>query len=142
MNTRYFEDLNVGDTATYSRTIQQADIAAFAELSGDHNPIHQDAAYAATTPFKGCIAHGMLGASYISTVLGTGLPGPGSIFMGLDIRFRAPVRPGDTVDAQVTITELRADKAIATLAAVCRVGETEVITGTAVMKVPRRPAAA
>ena len=90
------DELKVGQSATYERTVTETDIAQFAELSGDHNPVHLDEAFAAKTLFKGRIAHGMLSAAFISTTVGTKLPGYGSIYVSQNLRFRAPVRIGDT----------------------------------------------
>lgn len=138
LHGHYLEDLQVGMSETYTKTVTEADIVAFAEISGDTNPVHLDEAFAAATPFKGRIAHGMLGASLISTVFGTRLPGPGSIYISQDLRFKAPVRIGDTVTARVTVTEIIADKRRVKFACDCRVGDTVVIEGEAVMMVSRR----
>ena len=134
----YLEDLQVGMTAEFSKTVTEADIVAFADVSGDTNPVHMDEAFAAATPFKGRIAHGMLGASLISTVLGTRLPGPGCIYVSQDLRFKAPVRIGDTVVAQVTVSEILPEKRRVTFACECRVGDTVVIDGAATMMVSRK----
>ncbi len=134
----YLEDLQVGMSADFTKTVTEADIVAFAEVSGDTNPVHMDEAFAAATPFKGRIAHGMLGASLISTVLGTKLPGPGCIYVSQDLRFKAPVRIGDTVVAKVTVTEIVAEKRRVTFACECRVGDTVVIDGAATMMVSRK----
>lgn len=136
----YFEDLAVGDEASYSRTVTENDIAAFAEVTGDNNPLHVDPAYAETTMFKGRIAHGILSAGYISAVIGTRLPGPGAIYMGQTLKFRAPVRIGDTVTATITVRELNDAKAVVVFDTVARVGDTVVVDGEATIKVPRRPA--
>lgn len=138
LHGHYLEDLQVGMSETYAKTVTEADIVAFAEISGDTNPVHLDEAFAAATPFKGRIAHGMLGASLISTVFGTRLPGPGSIYISQDLRFKAPVRIGDTVTARVTVTEIIAEKRRVKFACDCRVGDTVVIEGEAVMMVSRR----
>ena len=97
-------DFKVGEGASFSKTITDEDIRDFARISGDQNPIHLDDDYANRTFFKGRIAHGALVASMISTVLGTKLPGPGSIYLGQEMRFKAPVRPGETVTARAEIT--------------------------------------
>jgi acyl dehydratase len=112
-------NLKVGDTASLTRKATNADIRAFAEVSGDHNPIHLEDGFAATTRFGKCIAHGMFGASLISAVLGNELPGTGSIYLSQTLRFLAPVYPGDTVTARVTVTRIRDDKPIVTLETVC-----------------------
>jgi 3-hydroxybutyryl-CoA dehydratase len=111
--------LRVGDTASLTRGVTDADIRAFAELSGDHNPIHLDDGHAATTRFGRRIAHGMFGATLISAVLGNDMPGTGSIFLGQTLKFLAPVFPGDTVTARVRVTKIRDDKPIVTLETVC-----------------------
>ncbi len=134
----YLEDLSVGMSAVYSKTVTEADIVMFAGVSGDTNPVHLDEAFAAETPFKGRIAHGMLGASLISTVLGTKLPGPGCIYVSQDLRFKAPVRIGDTVVARVTVSEILAEKRRVTFACECRVGDTVVIDGAATLMVNRK----
>jgi 3-hydroxybutyryl-CoA dehydratase len=134
------EDLSVGQSAHRTRTVTEADIAAFAAVTGDENPVHMDEAYAATTPFKGRIAHGMLSAGYISAVLGVDLPGPGAIYLSQSLRFRRPVRIGDTVEARVTVAAIDADKARVTLETVCSVGGKPVVDGEAVVMVSRRGA--
>ena len=88
------EDLSIGQSAERVHAVTEADIVAFAAVSGDTNPLHLDEAYAAKTPFKGRIAHGMLGASYLSAVLGTELPGPGAVYLSQSLRFRRPIRIG------------------------------------------------
>ena len=110
---------NVGDSAEVTKTIGEADIQAFAEVTGDHNPIHLDDEFAKTTRFGRRIAHGMLSASLISSVLANKLPGEGSIYLGQTLRFVAPVFPGDEVTARVTVKEIREDKPIVKLETVC-----------------------
>jgi 3-hydroxybutyryl-CoA dehydratase len=117
-----------------------ADIEAFAAVSGDHNPVHMDEAYARTTTFGGRIAHGMLAAAYISAVLGNQLPGPGAIYLSQSLRFRRPVKIGDPVTARVTVKSLDADKAHATFETACLVGGKTVVDGEALIMVPRRDA--
>jgi 3-hydroxybutyryl-CoA dehydratase len=134
----YLEDLQVGMSSVYSKTVTDADIIMFAGVSGDTNPVHLDEAFAAETPFKGRIAHGMLGASLLSTVFGTKLPGPGCIYVSQDLRFKAPVRIGDTVVAKVTISEIVPEKRRVTFACECRVGDTVVIDGAATLMVNRK----
>ncbi len=134
----FFEELEVGMEASYSKTITNEDVLAFAELSGDTNPVHLDDAYAAGTMFKGRIAHGFLTASLISTVLGTKLPGPGCIYLSQSLKFRAPVRIGDEVVAKARIASLDAEKGRAVLVTECAVNGKSVIDGEAIMMVPRR----
>lgn len=136
----YFEDLTVGMSDLYSRTITESDIVLFCGITGDTNPVHLDREYASRTRFKGPIAHGMLSASLISTVLGTKLPGPGVIYVSQNCRFRAPVRAGDTVVARATITELDPAKGFAKLETTCSVGAKVVIDGEAMVMVPSRTA--
>lgn len=133
-----FEDLEVGMTATFAKTITEADIALFASASGDNNAIHIDEEFARTTPFKGRIAHGMLSASVISAAIAGRLPGPGTVYLGQNLRFKAPVRPGDTVRAKVTVQELIADRRRVSLRTVCTVGEVVVIEGDALVMVGSR----
>ena len=133
-----FEDLEVGMTAIYSRTVTESDIVLFCGISGDTNPIHLDREYASRTRFRGPIAHGMLSASFISTVIGTKLPGPGAIYVSQNCTFKAPVRAGDTVVARVTVRELYSEKKRARLDTTCTVGAKVVIGGEAVVLVPSR----
>ena len=133
-----FEQLTVGMEATVSRTITETDLRNFSGVSGDTNPMHLNEEYAAKTPFGGCIVHGMLTASLISAVIGTKLPGPGCIYMSQSLKFLAPVRVGDTVYATATVIALRAEKGHVTLSTLCRVRDTPVISGEALVKVPFR----
>jgi len=100
-----FDELEVGMTATFSKTVSEEDIKLFAILSGDTNPIHLDEEYAKTTPFGGCIAHGAICAIIISAAVATQFPGPGSIYAGQEMRFKKPVRPGDTLTAHLELVE-------------------------------------
>lgn len=133
-----FEDLAVGMTAERSRTVTEADVQAFAEVSGDHNPVHLDAAYAANTPFGERIAHGMLSAGYISALIASELPGPGAIYLGQTLSFRRPVKLGDEVTTRLEVMSLDDAKARATLKTTCAVGGKAVIEGEATIMVPRR----
>ena len=132
------EDLSVGMTASYEHVVSEADVVQFADISGDHNPVHLDEAYAKTTRFKGRIVHGILSASFLSTTIASRLPGPGTIYLTQNLSFRAPVRIGDKVQAQVTVTEIIPEKARVVLKTVCRVGDTVVIDGDALVMVPSR----
>ena len=134
LNGHDFEDMHVGMTATYAKTITEADIVLFAGASGDNNAMHTNEEFAATTPFKGRIAHGMLSASVISAAIANKLPGPGTIYMKQSLEFRAPVRAGDTVHATVTVRELQPEKKRVGLETVCTVCGTVVITGQALVK--------
>ncbi|NWG52397.1 MAG: MaoC family dehydratase [Hydrogenophilaceae bacterium] len=135
-----FEDLSLGMAAESEAVVTEAVVQAFAEVSGDANPVHLDAAYAATTPFKERIAHGMLSAAYISALIGMKLPGPGSIYVSQTMAFRRPVKLGARVRTRVEIAALDAEKARATLACVCSVDGKSVVEGEAVIMVPRRGA--
>ena len=134
----YLEDLVVGQAAVYTKTVGEADIVLYAGVSGDTNPVHLDAEFAATTPFKQRIAHGMLSAGLISAVLGTRLPGEGSIYLSQNLKFRAPVKIGDTVTATVEITALDPGKKRVTLSTTCTVAGKPVIEGEATVMVPSR----
>lgn len=132
------EDLVVGMSAESAKTISEADIVLFSAVSTDVNAIHVDDEYARSTQFGGRIAHGMLSASLISAVLGNRLPGPGVIYMSQSLRFRAPVRPGDTVRARATVKQIIADKCRVVLDTVCTVGGKVVIDGEAMVMVTSR----
>ena len=134
----FFEDLAVGMEASYAKKITNDDVLAFADLSGDTNPVHLDDAYAAGTMFKQRIAHGFLTASLFSTVLGTKLPGPGCIYLSQSLKFRAPVHIGDEVVATRKITSLDAEKGRADARLQCAVNGKTVLDGEAVMMVDRR----
>jgi len=132
-----FEELEVGQSAEFSKTVTEADVVLYAGITGDVNPVHIDHESARKSIFRGPVAHGMLSAGFISTVLGTRLPGPGTVYLSQSLRFVAPVRIGDTVTARVEVTELRAEKRRAVLRTVCQNqdGET-VLTGEATVLVP------
>lgn len=133
------EDITVGMSAETAKTITDADIVLFAGVSTDVNAVHMDEEYGRTTRFGGRIAHGMLSASLLSSVLGNRLPGPGVVYMSQSLRFRAPVRIGDTVHAKVTVKEVIAEKCRVILDTVCTVGDKVVIDGEAmVMATSRR----
>lgn len=136
--TVYFEDLTVGQSATIAKTITEADILMFAAVSMDTNPVHLDAEAAAASMFKERIAHGMLSAGLISAVLGTKLPGAGTVYLGQTLKFRAPVKIGQTVTATVEVTAIDAEKKRATLKTTCTVGGKPVIEGEALVMVPTR----
>ncbi len=131
MNGHDIEDLRPGMTATFSKTITEADIVLFAGVSGDNNAVHLNEEFAAASPFGGRIAHGFLTASVISAAVANRLPGPGTVYLGQQLRFKAPVRPGDTVHATVTVESVDTARARAVLATVCRVRDTVVIEGEA-----------
>ena len=140
LNGYDYEDLEVGMSATFAKTITEADIVLFAGASGDNNAMHINEEFAKSTDFGGRIAHGMLTASVISAAIAGRLPGPGTVYLGQNLRFKAPVRPGDTVSATVTVKELNADKGRATMTTVCKVRDKVVIDGEAlVMPTSRKP---
>ena len=140
MKGLFLEDLSLGQSAEIAHTVTDGDIRAFAAVSGDNNPVHLDEDYAAATPFKTRIAHGMLSAGYISAVLGTTLPGPGAIYISQTMNFRRPVRIGDEVITRATVSAIDAEKARVTLATVCEVAGKSVVEGEAVVMVPRKDA--
>ncbi len=134
------EELKVGDTARFSKTVSESDVYLFAGVTGDLNPAHVNEDYAKDTFFKTRIAHGMLSASFISTVIGTMLPGPGTIYMRQEVSFKAPVKFGDTVTAIVEVAEIMADKKQVRLKTYCINQEnTTVVDGEALVSPPRAP---
>ncbi|WOF45014.1 bifunctional enoyl-CoA hydratase/phosphate acetyltransferase [Sphingopyxis indica] len=147
IENRTFDEIAVGDTASLTRTLSEEDIQLFALVSGDVDPAHLDADYAATDIFRRVIAHGMWGGGLISAVLGTELPGPGAIYLSQSLRFARPVGIGDTITASVTVSEKRAERHVVLLDCRCvnQEGE-EVISGQAEVEAPiekvRRPRAA
>ncbi|MGI9387678.1 MAG: MaoC family dehydratase [Methyloligellaceae bacterium] len=134
----YFEDLKVGMEATFAKSLTGDDIDTFAALSGDHNPIHLDEAFAARSIFTERIAHGLLTASFISTVLGMKLPGPGCIYVSQSLNFRAPVHIGDEILAKVRIQDLIKERSRAIFECDCTVNGQTVLDGEAVLMVPSR----
>ncbi len=138
MKTVYLDELSVGQSAQMVRIVTEADIVLFAQVSGDHNPVHLDEAFAAQTPFKTRIAHGMLSAAYISAVIGTQLPGPGTIYMQQALRFKRPVKIGDEVTTIATISEIDPIKGRVSIDTVCLVAGKPVIEGEALVIAPRK----
>ncbi|TVR83841.1 MAG: MaoC family dehydratase [Rhodospirillales bacterium] len=134
----YIEDLSEGMSASFGKTVTDADIVLFAGISGDTNPVHLNEAFAKETMFKGRIAHGIFGASLISAVLGTKLPGPGCIYVNQTLRFKAPVRAGETLIATVTVKSINTQKKLVTLDTVCTVDDKAVIEGEAMVMMPAR----
>lgn len=132
------EAFEIGERATFTKTISEADVATFAQVTGDFNPLHMDEDYARQTRFGRRIAHGVLTAGLISTVLGTRLPGPGAIYLEQTLRFLAPVYLGDTITAEVEVIAWRTDKRIITLQTTCRNQDgKDVLAGQAVLMLPR-----
>jgi 3-hydroxybutyryl-CoA dehydratase len=138
LNGFYFEDLKVGTTDQFSKTVSEGDIQTFAKVSGDVNPVHLNPEYAKGTVFKSCIAHGILTASFISTAIGTRMPGPGCIYLAQSLKFKAPVRAGDMVKAVCTVTQLNESRKFAEIKTQCFVGDIMVVDGNATVLVPSR----
>jgi 3-hydroxybutyryl-CoA dehydratase len=134
----YFEDLKEGMTATLGKTVTDTDLVMFAGLSMDTNPVHVNQEFAEATMFKGRIAHGMLGAALLSAVFGTKMPGPGCIYVAQSLKFKAPVRVGETMVARVTVKALSEKKKFAEFDTVVTVGDKTVIDGEATLMVPSR----
>ncbi|MEM9011966.1 MAG: MaoC family dehydratase [Pseudomonadota bacterium] len=130
------EDLEVGMSRSRAKTFGDREIELFADVSSDRNPVHLDEDYAQETFFAGRIAHGMLTASLISAVIGEQLPGHGTVYLGQTLKFRAPVRPGDRVEATVTVREIDYSRRRVTLDCVCAVGDTVVLDGEALVLAP------
>jgi phosphate butyryltransferase len=137
LENRTFDEIDIGDSASTSRTASERDVLLFAAVSGDVNPAHLDPAYAATDMFHHVIMHGLWGAGLISAVLGVQLPGPGSIYLEQTLKFLRPVEIGDTITATVQITEKRPEHHVVVLDCRCtnQRGET-VIAGQAMVKAP------
>ena len=136
--THHIDQLHPGMTASIAKTVTEADIILFAGVSTDVNPAHLDEEYCKDTVFGGRIAHGMLSASFISAVLANHLPGPGTIYLSQTLKFKAPVKIGDTVVARVTVKELKTEKRRAVFSTVCSVGSTVVLEGEAELLIPSR----
>lgn len=136
----YTEELFVGQTAQLSKTITETDIILFSAVSMDTNAIHLDEEYAKTTRFGTRIVHGMLTGSVISSVLANRLPGPGTIFLSQTMKFLAPVHPGETLTAKVTVLEVIKEKNRVRLETICSVGGKDVLTGEAVVLSVAKPA--
>ena len=139
--TYHIDQLQPGMSASIAKTVTEADIILFAGISTDVNPAHIDEEYSKGTMFGGRIAHGMLSAGFISAVLANKLPGPGTIYLSQTLKFKAPVRPGDTVTATVTVREVNVAKNRVTLDTVCTVAGKVVIEGESLMMPPARAAA-
>ena len=140
LNGHDIENLQLGMSASFAKTITEADIVLFAGVSGDNNAMHINDEFAGKTAFKGRIAHGMLSASVISAAIANKLPGPGTIYLSQSLRFKAPVRPGDTVQAVVTVKEIVTDKRRALLTTECLVAGKVVIEGEALVMTTARAA--
>ena len=138
--TYFFEDLELGMEASFAKTVTEADINTFAEVTGDKNPVHLDEIYASKTIFKTRIAHGMLTAGYLSAVFGIELPGPGAIYVTQTLNFRGPVKIGDKVIAKVKVAKLFPAKRRARFDCICTVEGKAVLEGEAILMIPARPA--
>lgn len=135
-NSFAIEDIQIGMTASYTQTITDADVKAFAGISGDHNPVHLSEHYAKNSRFKDRIAHGLLTASFFSAIFGTKLPGEGCVYAGQNLQFKRPVYLGDTVIAKVTVIAVDISKNRVTFETVCTVNNKKVTTGTAEIFIP------
>ena len=135
----YLEDLEVGMSDSFAKTISEADVYGFAGISGDTNPVHINEEYAATTPFGQRIAHGMLSAALISTVAGTKLPGPGAIYGDQQIKFKAPLFIGQTARAEITVKEINERRRRVLCDTNVYVGDKVIATGEATFMVDARP---
>ncbi len=132
------DQLQVGETAAFAKTVTETDVYLYAGVSGDFNPAHVNEVYASNTFFKGRIAHGMLSAGFISATLANQLPGPGTIYLKQDLSFRAPVRIGDTITAQVEVLELQVEKNRVRMKTTCTNQEgTVVLDGEALVMPPK-----
>lgn len=136
-STPDLNNLQIGMQAEYSQQVTDNDIKAFAEVTGDHNPVHLDEDYAAQTQFKQRIAHGILSVGFFSNILGTRLPGPGTIYLSQTVKFKHPVFINDTVRAVVEVTAINLERRRVTLSTNAYVGETLVLTGEAEMYIPK-----
>jgi 3-hydroxybutyryl-CoA dehydratase len=137
----YIDELKPGMSESFEKTVTERDVELFGEVSGDLNPVHFDDEFARKTVFRGRIAHGVLCLSYISTVLGMKMPGAGTIFMSATSRFRAPVRIGDAVITVCTVREVVLEKRRVLFDCLCKVGDTVVVEGEALVMAPGRPKA-
>lgn len=138
IGTVFIEDMDVGMSRHLSKVMGEREVEMFAEVSEDRNPLHLDADYAATTMFKERIAHGMLSAGLFSALLGERLPGHGTVYLGQSLKFMAPVKLGDKVDASVTVAEIDAKRGRVRLDCEAKVGDTVVIRGEATVLAPSR----
>ncbi|ANG62695.1 acyl dehydratase [Marinobacterium aestuarii] len=135
----FLEDLEIGQSESVFKTVSDQDIRLFAEITGDTNPVHLDEEFAANTPFKSRIAHGMFSAGLISAVLGTHLPGPGAIYLDQSLKFRLPIYLGDEVETRVTVTDINLRRGRVTLSTECFVAGKRVTQGEAVVMVDKKP---
>lgn len=135
---RFFNELAIGDFDEYRKTVTETDVVLFAGLTGDNNPMHIDEEFASQTRFGSRIIHGMLTASFLSSVIGMKMPGPGCIYMGQNIKFLKPVHIGETVTARATVIEIYPEKQRIKLLTECSVRGVVVLTGDALVWVPNK----
>jgi 3-hydroxybutyryl-CoA dehydratase len=138
MATVYLDELRPGMSATAARTVTEHQVQLFGEATGDMNPVHFDEDYARKTLFRGRVAHGVLSIGFLSALIGTELPGEGTIFVSASIVFKSPVRIGDEVITTVTVREVGSRDAV--MDCVCKVGDRLVLESEARVLVPKRPA--
>ena len=139
-NAFYLDELSIDQTAARTFTVDDAAIRAFADVSTDHNPVHVDEDFALASPFKGRIAHGMLLGAYISATLAGDLPGRGSIYVSQTLEFKRAVRPGDEVTVEITVKDIDLKSGHVTLSTLVKVRNKTMLSGTAVVIAPKRPA--
>ncbi|WP_316861507.1 MaoC family dehydratase [uncultured Cohaesibacter sp.] len=139
--TVYYEDTFIGQCESFNHIVSDEDIAAFATVSGDHNPVHVDKAYGEASRFGGNIAHGLYTASLFSAILGMRLPGPGAIYISQTLQFKAPVRPGDNVKVSATVKDMSDKGRRVTLECLAEVDGQVVLCGEAKVMAPKKPAA-
>jgi 3-hydroxybutyryl-CoA dehydratase len=138
MSGKTIDEIRVGDSAEFSKTISEADIYLFAGVTGDLNPFHVNEEYSRKTFFKGRIAHGMLLAGFISTVVGCKLPGPGAIYVKQELNFKAPARIGDTITARAKVIEVMPEKNRVVLQTTCTNQNDEIVLDGQAMLSPRK----
>ncbi|MDP2504429.1 MULTISPECIES: MaoC/PaaZ C-terminal domain-containing protein [unclassified Oceanobacter] len=136
ITNRTYEELNIGDSCQRTHTIDERDLQLFAIVSGDHNPLHLDPVFAATTQFKGQIAHGMYSGALISAALGMELPGPGTIYLGQNAQFKRPIMIGDTVTVTLTVKEKRDRNQVVIDTTITNQNDKAVVTGEAFILAP------
>lgn len=140
LENRPYDTLNIGDDATFEKTLTEKELVLFAAVSGDVNPLHLDAEFAKTTMFGEQIAHGMWSGSLISAALATTLPGPGTIYMGQELSFRRPVKLGDTLTVKLTVKEKKEKNVVILDCLVTNQKDEKVVLGTATVIAPTEKA--
>lgn len=138
MKGKTIDEIHIGDSATFRKTVTEADVYTYAGISGDQNPVHIDRAFADSSKFGGRIAHGMFTAGYITAVLGMQLPGPGCIYVSQELKFKAPVKFGDTIEAKAEVVEIIPERNRVKLLTTCTNQDgVVVIDGFAIMLAPK-----